>query len=72
MQLFYGQSWLLIYTLLNSPERLPEFQQYLKTIAPRVDKKNRLIDAEKCFGDLDRLDQELRRESIRLQKEPRP
>jgi hypothetical protein len=72
MQLFYGQSWLLIYTLLNSPERLPEFQQYLKTIALRVDKKNRVIDAEKCFGDLDRLDQELRRESIRLQKEPRP
>ena len=72
MQLFYAESWVLIYTLMNSPERLPEFQAYLKTIFPRVDKKNRLADAAKCFGDLDRLDQELRREAIRLQKEPRP
>jgi Protein of unknown function (DUF1570) len=72
MQLFYAESWILIHTLMNSPDRLPEFQAYLKTIFPRVDKKNRLADAAKCFGDLDRLDQELRREAIRLQKEPRP
>ena len=72
MQLFYAQSWILIYTLMKSPQRLAEFQAYLKTIFPRVDKKNRVADATKCFGDLDRLDQELRQEAIRLQKEPRP
>jgi hypothetical protein len=72
MRLFYAESWILIYTLMRSPERLLEFQAYLTTIFPRVDKKNRVADAAKCFGDLDRLDQELRREAIRLQKEPRP
>ncbi len=70
--LAYAQSWLLIYYLMNSPQRLPQLQAYFKTIFPRLDKKHRLDDAVKCFGDLDRLDQELRREAIRLQKEPRP
>ena len=69
MQLFYAQSWLLIFTLMNSKERLPQFQTYLKTIFPRVDKRNRLEDATTCFGDLDQLDQELRRAAIRLQSE---
>jgi Protein of unknown function (DUF1570) len=72
MQLFYAQSWILIYTLMKSPQRSAEFQAYLKTILPRVDKKNRLADAEKSFGELNHLDQELRQEAIRLQKEPRP
>jgi hypothetical protein len=72
MQLFYAQSWLLIYSLMNAPARLPQLQDYFKTIFPRVEKKKRLEDAGKCFGDLDQLDQELRREAIRLQKEPRP
>ena len=72
MLLAYAQSWLLIYYLMNSPQRFPQLQTYFKTIFPRLDKKNRLDDAVKCFGDLDRLDQELRREAIRLQKEPRP
>jgi hypothetical protein len=72
MLLAYAQSWLLIYYLMNSPQRLPQLQEYLRTIFPRLDKKRRLEDAMKCFGDLDRLDQELRREAIRLQKEPRP
>jgi len=72
LQLFYSQSWLLIYTLMNSPARLPQLKIYFKTIFPRVDKKNRLADATKCFGDLDQLDQELRQEAIRLQKELRP
>jgi Protein of unknown function (DUF1570) len=72
MQLFYAQSWLLIFSLMNSPARLPQLQDYFKTIFPRVDKKKRLDDAGKCFGNLEQLDQELRREAIRLQAEPRP
>jgi hypothetical protein len=72
MQLFYAQSWLLIYRLMNVPARLKQLQTYLKIIFPRVDKKNRLDDAAKCFGNLEQLDQDLRREAIRLQAEPRP
>jgi hypothetical protein len=72
MQLFYAQSWLLVYRLMNVPARLKQLQAYLKIIFPRVDKKNRVDDAAKCFGNLEHLDQELRREAIRLQGEPRP
>jgi hypothetical protein len=72
MKLFYAQSWLLIFTVMNSPARLPQLRAYLKAIFPRADKKKRLDDAGNCFGNLDALDQELRREAIRLQSEPRP
>jgi hypothetical protein len=67
--LAYAQGWLLVYYLLKTPARLPQLQAYLKTIAARSDKNRRLDDAELYFGDLDRLDQELRREAIRLQRE---
>jgi hypothetical protein len=70
--LAYSQSWLLVYHLMKTPARLPQFQSYLKTIYPRTDTKHRLEDAQRSFGDLDRLDQELRREAIRLQQAPRP
>ena len=56
MQLFYAQSWLLVYSLMNDPARLPQLQAYFKTIFPRVDKKKRLDDAGQCFGNLDQLD----------------
>jgi hypothetical protein len=65
--LAYAQGWLLIYYLMKTPARLPQFQAYLKTIASRTTKDHRYDDAERSFGDLDRLDQELRREAIRLQ-----
>jgi hypothetical protein len=65
--LAYAQGWLLVYYLMKTPVRLPQFQAYLKTIASRTTKDRRYDDAERHFGDLDRLDQELRREAIRLQ-----
>jgi hypothetical protein len=71
-RLAYAQSWLLVYNLMKTASRLPQFKAYLKTIYPRTTKDHRLEDAQKSFGDLDRLDQELRRESIRLQQAPRP
>ena len=67
--LAYAQGWLLVYYLMKTPARLPQFQAYLKTIYTRTDKNHRYDDAEKHFGDLDRLDQELRREAIRLQRD---
>ncbi len=70
--LAYAQGWLLVYYLMKSPARLPQFQAYLKTINTRTDKNHRFDDAEKHFGDLDRLDQDLRREAIRLQRDSQP
>jgi Protein of unknown function (DUF1570) len=64
--LSYAESWLLVYHLMTSPTRLPQFQAYLKAIQPRKDQNRRFDDAETHFGNLDRLDQELRRESIQL------
>ena len=51
---------------MTSPARLTQFQAYLKTIHSRTNKDHRFDDAERNFGDLDRLDQELRREAIQL------
>ncbi len=70
--LAYAEGWLLVYYLMQTPIRLPQFQAYLKTISKRTDKNHRYDDAEKHFGDLDRLDQDLRREAIRLQRERQP
>ncbi len=70
--LAYAQGWLLVYYLIKSPVRLRQFQAYLKTIFDRTDKSHRYEDAEKHFGDLDRLDEELRREAIRLQRARQP
>jgi len=62
----YAQSWLLVHYLLREPA-LPRFRQYLQAIAPRVKSDRRIEDAQSHLGDLDRLDQELRRYAIRLQ-----
>jgi len=64
--LSYAESWLLVYHLMTSPTRLPQFRAYLKAIQARQDPNRRFDDAETHFGNLDRLDQELRRESIQL------
>ncbi len=66
--LAYAQSWLFVYHMMTTPARLPNFQAYLKTVYARTDTNRRFDDADKHFGDLDRLDQELRRAEIRLQQ----
>jgi hypothetical protein len=68
----YAESWLLVYHLMKLPRRLVQLQAYLKAIYPRVAANHRLEDAERHFGDLDRLDQELHRTALRLQKDPGP
>ncbi len=70
MTLGYAESWLLVYHLMTDPQRLPQFRAYLKTLRGRKDKKHRLDDAKAHFGDLDRLDQELRPVAIKLQRAP--
>ena len=66
----YAESWLLIYHLMTDANRLPQFRAYLDTLRLRRDKSRRLEDAQAHFGDLERLDQELRQASIRLQRAP--
>lgn len=65
-QLAYAQGWLLVYHLLRNKEEVPKLRCYLEIIAARQDAEKRLEDARGAFGDLDELDQELRRLATRL------
>ena len=65
-QAAYGQSWLLVHDLMQTPARLPGFRDYLKAIAPRADGAHRLDDARAHLGNLDRLDVDLKRHAGRL------
>jgi hypothetical protein len=66
--LSYSESWLLVYHLMNDPARLPQFRAYLEVLRTRRDSTHRLEDARAHFGDLARLDGELRQEAVRLQQ----
>ncbi len=67
IMLAYAQSWLLVHYLLRDPAALPRFRQYLQAIADRKKSDRRVEDAQAHLGDLDQLDQDLRRYAIRLQ-----
>ena len=62
----YSEAWLLVYYLMKNPERLPQFRDYLKAIAPRRDPSRRLEDWEAAFGDPAKLDRELARYAVRV------
>jgi hypothetical protein len=66
MILSYSESWLLVYHLLSDPVRLPQFRAYLNVLLTRNDSTRRMDDVRSHFGDLDRLDEEVRQEAIRL------
>jgi hypothetical protein len=66
--LSYAESWLLVYHLMSDPARLPQFRAYLDVLRTRTDSARRLEDARAHFGDLARLDGELRQEAVRLQQ----
>ena len=70
MTLGYAESWLLVYHLMTDLERLSQFRAYLTRIRDRTDKNHRIEDAKNNFGDLDRLDQELRHLAIKLHRTP--
>ena len=64
--LAYAEGWLLVdYLMKDGPRRLG-FRAYLEALLSRRDAVGRLDDARKHLGDLDRLNQELRRYSMRL------
>jgi hypothetical protein len=66
--LAYAQSWLLVHFLMEMPEHLPGFREYIKAIQSRTKADHRLDDAQAHLGDLDVLDRDLRRYAIRLHR----
>ena len=66
--LAYAQSWLFAYVMMTDHGRLPGYRDYLRAIRPRRDASHRVDDATAHLGDLDRLDADLKRESVRLLK----
>jgi len=59
-QIAYAESWILIHSHLKNPAKRPHLHTYLAAIAQRRDPKNRLADATKHLGDLDKLDAAMR------------
>lgn len=68
MILSYSESWVLVYHLMTDPDRLVQFRAYLDVLRTRHDTTRRLEDARDHFGDLARLDEEVRQEAVRLQR----
>ena len=54
---FYGQAWLMFHYLYFNPERTPQFGTYLSKYTQGVPS---LQAAEEAFGDLDKLERELK------------
>lgn len=67
VDLFYAESWLLVAFLIQDPDRLPLFREYLKAVADRRDHAHRIDDAETHFGNVDRFDRDLRAFLVRVQ-----
>jgi hypothetical protein len=63
-QLAYAQAWALVYELMTLPRR-SKFRAYLAALSDRIDPARRLVDAETHLGNLDRLDRDLRRHTLR-------
>ena len=59
-QVAYAVSSLLVHKLLKDPVRLPQFRDYLKAVQAANDPARRIPLAETCFGDLDKLDRDIR------------
>ena len=70
-QAAYALSWLLVYHLMRSPERLPDFRAYLIALRGRRDPTRRLEHARAAFGNPAQLDTELERAFDRLRVRPR-
>ena len=64
--LAYAESWLLVDYLMKDRSRLPMFRAYLEASREPRDPDERLDVARRHLGDLDQLDEELRRYSQRL------
>ena len=68
MILSYCESWVMVYRLMTDPDRLPQFRAYLEVLRKRKDATRRVEDARNHFGDLAKLDEEVKQEAVRLQR----
>ncbi len=66
--LAYSESWLLVYYLMKGAPGPGVLRTYLDAIRRQNDPSRRLDDAKASLGDLDRLDRDLNRFSVRLLK----
>lgn len=69
LMLSYSESWVMVYHLMSVPDRLEQFRAYLDVLRTRNDPTRRLEDARAHFGDLARLDEEMRQEVVRLHRD---
>ncbi len=60
-QVAYAESWMLAYKLLRVPARTAQLRDYLKAVQRANDPTKRIELATTHFGDLDKLDREIRR-----------
>ena len=65
LQTAYGQCWIFIYFFMKTDARRKALCAYLKAIKTRKQPDSRLEDAQKHLGDLDRLDDDLRKFAAR-------
>ena len=65
-QLAYGQSWMLVYSLLKNRSDQPKLRAYLEDLRAPGPPPDRLKTAEKHLGPLEKLDERLKRETRAL------
>ncbi len=60
-QQFYAQCWLLVYTLMGNPRRVPQFRRYLVGLKgpKQVPGADPVRQAEEVFGDLAQLERDM-------------
>ena len=75
-QQFYAQCWLLVYTLMGNPRRVPQFRKYLEGLkGPKHDPvADPVRQAEAEFGDLAKLERDMlsRAKALRAGLSQRP
>lgn len=60
-QLAYAQSWVLAHYLLRTSTKVPKLRSYLEALRQRRNADERITDAETHFGNLAKLDKELKK-----------
>lgn len=65
-QMAYSEAWLLVYEMMQKPANAKRLRAYLDRIRTRSNPGKRVEDAEDVFGNLDRLDTELKRAATRM------
>jgi Protein of unknown function (DUF1570) len=60
MQVAYAESWMFVYKMLRDQAWRPKFRGYLKALREKPDPARRMALAKAHFGDLTKLDREIR------------